>query len=73
MVCKRVLGLPGDTVLRDPTVSLTETIKVPPGHIWLQGDNYSNSTDSRVYGPVPLGLMKGRVVCKVFPTVGMVV
>ena len=39
--------------------------QVPQGHVWLQGDNVHNSTDSRHYGPVPLALQRGRVVCKV--------
>ncbi|KAI9330286.1 mitochondrial inner membrane protease subunit 1 [Obelidium mucronatum] len=65
-VCKRVLGVPGDVVLRDPSVSL-ETVRVPPGHVWLQGDNLSHSIDSRTYGPLPMGLIKGKVVCKLWP------
>ena len=40
-------------------------VKVPQGHVWLAGDNCSNSTDSRDYGPVPVGLLKGRVVGRV--------
>lgn len=40
---------------------------VPIGHIWLQGDNVTNSTDSRNYGAVPLGLVRSRAVCKVWP------
>jgi len=36
-------------------------LRVPPGHVWLQGDNLSNSTDSRDYGPVPLALLLARV------------
>uniref|UniRef100_A0AAR5QFB9 Peptidase S26 domain-containing protein n=1 Tax=Dendroctonus ponderosae TaxID=77166 RepID=A0AAR5QFB9_DENPD len=40
---------------------------VPIGHIWIQGDNVSNSTDSRSYGPVPLGLVRSKAVCKVWP------
>lgn len=38
---------------------------VPPGHVWLEGDNASNSTDSRYYGPVPLAMVRGRVFLKV--------
>ncbi|KAJ3059517.1 hypothetical protein HDU99_006310 [Rhizoclosmatium hyalinum] len=66
IVCKRVLGLPGDTVLKDPTVG-AETVKVPPGHVWLQGDNMSHSIDSRTYGPLPMGLLKGKVLFKLWP------
>lgn len=40
-------------------------MQVPPGHMWLQGDNLNVSRDSRDYGPVPLGLVKGRAVLQV--------
>ena len=40
-------------------------LQVPAGHVWLQGDNTLNSTDSRHYGPVPYALLKGRAFCKV--------
>ena len=40
---------------------------VPPGKMWLEGDNPSNSIDSRVYGPVPIGLTVGRIICRVWP------
>jgi inner membrane protease subunit 1 len=43
-------------------------IKVPKGHVWLQGDNMSNSTDSRMYGPVPIGIVKGKVLARVSRT-----
>lgn len=33
----------------------------------MLGDNLSNSTDSRTYGAVPLGLVKSRAVAKVWP------
>lgn len=68
IVCKRVLGLAGDTVhvprttLRGPL-----SVKVPEGHVWLQGDNPTNSTDSRQYGPVPYALLEGRAFLKIWP------
>ena len=63
LVLKRVIGLPGDNVYVDPTVS-KRRITVPEGHLWMQGDNYSHSNDSRHYGPVPMGLVKGRILKK---------
>ncbi|KAI7866331.1 peptidase S24/S26A/S26B/S26C [Spinellus fusiger] len=66
-VLKRVTGLPGDSVCVDPTESSIKHITVPKGKIWFTGDNLSNSTDSRSYGPVPMGLLKGRVVAKMWP------
>ncbi|XP_004519204.1 mitochondrial inner membrane protease subunit 1 [Ceratitis capitata] len=40
---------------------------VPRGCIWIEGDNSENSADSRYYGPIPLGLVKSRVVCRLWP------
>ncbi|CAO1612630.1 unnamed protein product [Parajaminaea phylloscopi] len=131
-VCKRVLGLPGDTVLFDPRATAAHpkevmdllhkskdwsgqdgaasmaslshvngsgvsksalvspihrpeagdddegcsdddgatslSVTVPPGHVFLVGDNLSNSTDSRHYGPVPMGCLRGKVLALVWPT-----
>lgn len=67
-VLKRVVGLGGDTVLVDPSGEHGERdrwVKVPKGSVWLAGDNASNSIDSRDYGPVPEGLLKGVVIAKV--------
>lgn len=38
--------------------------EIPPGQVWLLGDNQQNSLDSRSYGPVPLGLVVGRAFFK---------
>jgi inner membrane protease subunit 1 len=63
-VCKRVLGTAGSKVMLQ---GRQQPVTVPPGHIWLAGDNASNSRDSRFYGPVPLGLLRGRVRTRVWP------
>lgn len=42
-------------------------VRVPKGHLWLQGDNPANSTDSRHYGPIPMALVRGRVAFKMWP------
>jgi len=41
-----------------PDYSLTE---IPPGHIFIMGDNRGNSHDSRHIGPIPIEDIKGRV------------
>ncbi|XP_049888247.1 mitochondrial inner membrane protease subunit 1 isoform X1 [Pectinophora gossypiella] len=63
-ICKRIVGLPGDSIKSH----FPRRAKiVPRGHVWLEGDNSGNSADSRVYGPVPQGLIRSRVVCRVWP------
>eukprot|EP00842_Homolaphlyctis_polyrhiza_P007041 jgi/Hompol1/926/HPOL_005460-RA len=66
-VCKRVMGLPGDLVCKDPTEAEPEWIVVPKGTVWLLGDNLPNSNDSRLYGPVPMGLLRGHVLMRLYP------
>lgn len=67
-VCKRLVGLPGDIICVDPTGTYapsTEHVVVPRGHIWVVGDNAEMSRDSRLYGPVSMGLVRGKLVAKV--------
>lgn len=61
-ICKRVVGLPGDKIY----VGFIGKI-VPRGYVWLEGDNSNNSTDSRSYGAVPLGLIRSKALCKIWP------
>ena len=95
---KRVIGMPGDIVIRSqdrhptpgdiPICGITDwkknlaaarvemgsadtveeedypepmMIQIPQGHVWVEGDNLSQSRDSRYYGPIPMGLIRGRV------------
>lgn len=44
-----------------------EKIFVPRGHVWIEGDNSENSSDSRYYGPIPQGLVKSRAICRIWP------
>ena len=71
-VCKRVIGLEGDIVSLDPSGTKSnrgreDWVKVPKGYLWVTGDNLSNSNDSRDYGPVPLGLVRGKIVARIWP------
>jgi len=61
-ICKRIVALPGDSVWIDYFHRI-----VPRGQVWLQGDNKYNSTDSRDFGSLPMGLIIGRVVLRVWP------
>ena len=85
-LCKRIIGLPGDTIVRtdggsgdncgyyynnnnnnnNVTMSSSHLI-VPPGHLWIEGDNCYNSRDSRSYGSVPASLVIGKVICRLWP------
>jgi inner membrane protease subunit 1 len=44
-----------------------QVIQVPEGHCWVAGDNLEWSRDSRLYGPLPLGLVTSKVLAVVLP------
>eukprot|EP00055_Hartaetosiga_balthica_P005090 m.14391 g.14391 ORF g.14391 m.14391 type:complete len:152 (+) comp4300_c0_seq1:110-565(+) len=67
MVCKRIIGMEGDSVQINPFQYPRKFKVVSRGCVWLQGDNLDNSTDSRTYGFVPLALISHRVIARVWP------
>jgi len=69
-ICKRVIGLSGDKVLKRTHGffgEIEEVVTVPEGYVWLQGDNLGNSYDSRSYGAVPMALITGVAYFRVYP------
>ncbi|XP_006653159.1 mitochondrial inner membrane protease subunit 2-like isoform X2 [Oryza brachyantha] len=63
LVVKRLIALPGDWI---QVPAAQEIRQIPEGHCWVEGDSPC-SRDSRSYGPIPLGLMQGRVTYIVWP------
>ncbi|KAF9518330.1 hypothetical protein BS47DRAFT_1313528 [Hydnum rufescens UP504] len=74
LVCKRLIGLPGDMIcinphsapasLNDQKSGAARPVRhtvVPANHFWVQGDNLAATLDSQTYGPVPFGLFDGQV------------
>ncbi|CAA7051054.1 unnamed protein product [Microthlaspi erraticum] len=59
---KRIVGMPGEWIS-----SSQDVIRIPEGHCWVEGDNKASSLDSRTFGPIPLGLIQGRVTRVVWP------
>ena len=52
--------LPGERLL-------IRRIDVPPGHVYLFGDNAHGSLDSRFFGALPIPHVKGRAFLRVYP------
>jgi inner membrane protease subunit 2 len=65
---KRIIGLEGDVVhTRKPYPNAY--IRVPPGHIWVEGDvgDERLSIDSNTYGPISVRLITGRITHILWP------
>ncbi|XP_060741404.1 mitochondrial inner membrane protease subunit 2 isoform X3 [Tachysurus vachellii] len=42
-------------------------VRVPDGHLWIEGDHQGHSFDSNTFGPVSLGLLHGRASHIIWP------
>ena len=81
MGVKRVLATEGDFVIRDlrrvgrenthghkmGMAEVPPIVKVPEGHIWVEGDNWRDSLDSNDFGPISLTLVVGKAVGILWP------
>lgn len=62
-------GLPIDEPYLAPGGQMPDfdQIRVPEGHVFVMGDNRSNSTDSRSFGPIPEDDIVGRAFVIIWP------
>jgi len=47
--------------------SVATPVRVPTGHLWLMGDNRTNSADSRFIGTQPVSAIRGRALLTYWP------
>jgi signal peptidase I len=50
-----------------PACNMPKTIKIPPGHYFMMGDNRGASDDSRFWGPVPEDWIIGEAFATYWP------
>ncbi|XP_061630951.1 mitochondrial inner membrane protease subunit 2 isoform X3 [Phyllopteryx taeniolatus] len=64
-IIKRVIALEGDFIR---TLSYKKRhVRVPDGHVWIEGDHHGHSLDSNTFGPVSVALLHGRASHIVWP------
>ncbi len=51
-----------DYLIAHPYAGKLMSLVVPPGQVFVLGDAWADSYDSRSYGPVPVAAVRGRVV-----------
>ncbi|KAF7776263.1 hypothetical protein Agabi119p4_4656 [Agaricus bisporus var. burnettii] len=66
IIIKRILAVAGDTVKTRPPCPEPE-VKVPQGHVWVEGDESFRSDDSNLYGPIPAALIESKLTRILWP------
>ena len=67
---KRVIAVEGDTMATEGRY-IKPMVRIPTGHIWVEGDNWWNSVDSNRYGPVSKGSVCGVASRIIWPPTRM--
>ena len=62
-----VYGKPTYEMDTNSGVTISYPYTVPEGYLWVMGDNRTNSSDSRVFGPVSVDSVTGRVFFRYWP------
>ncbi|KIY46628.1 LexA/Signal peptidase [Fistulina hepatica ATCC 64428] len=66
ILIKRIIALPDDTVETLEPYPVPK-VRLPPAHVWVEGDEPWQSDDSNHYGPVSIGLIDAKLVCLLWP------
>lgn len=53
--------------LPNSKAGITYPYTVPQGHVWVMGDNRTNSQDSRYFGAIPVSSISGRAALVYWP------
>ncbi|KAI9819333.1 MAG: hypothetical protein M1832_004038 [Thelocarpon impressellum] len=65
---KRVVALEGDSVRPHPRYPTGQAlVQVPPGHVWVEGEDAFRSVDSNDFGPLSTSLIMARVTHVLWP------
>lgn len=66
MLVKRIIGVEGDVIRTLPPYP-DPVVHVPPGHVWVEGDEPFFSDDSNLFGPIPAALIDSKLIGILWP------